>query len=46
MKNNPKKKRSIIKSRIVYNAAPMNNETGIPQDNPNSTVSVEPTVDD
>ena len=45
MKNNPKKKRSIIKSRIVYNAAPMNNETGIPQDNPNSTVSVEPTVD-
>ena len=23
----------------------MNNETGTPQDNPNSTVSVEPTVD-
>jgi|TARA_R100000049_G_C1910040_1_gene57636 hypothetical protein len=43
MKNNQKKKRSIIKSRIVYNAAPMNTETPIPQEN--STVSVEPTVD-
>ena len=46
MKNKQRKKRSIIKGRIVYNAAPMNNnETVTPQDNPNSTVSVEPTVD-
>ena len=45
MKSNQKKKRSIIKSRIVYNAAPMNKEMIIPQEVPNSTVSVEPTVD-
>jgi len=45
MRNNQKKKRSIIKSRIVYNAAPMNKEMIIPQEVPNSTVSVEPTVD-
>tara|TARA_Y100000310_G_scaffold14368_1_gene14557 strand:+ start:203 stop:490 length:288 start_codon:yes stop_codon:yes gene_type:complete len=45
MKNNQKKKRSIIKSRIVYNAAPMNNKMPILQESPNSTVSVEPTID-
>lgn len=45
MKNDQKKKRSIIKNRIVYNAVPMNTETPVPQESPNSTVSVEPTVD-
>ena len=45
MRNNQKKKRSIIKSRIVYNAVPMNKETTILQESPNSTVAVEPTVD-
>ena len=45
MKNDQKKKRSIIKNRIVYNAVPMNTETPVLQESPNSTVSVEPTVD-
>ena len=45
MKNNRKKKRSIIKSRIVYNATPMDKETPMLQEVPNSTVAVEPTVD-
>ena len=45
MKNDQKKKRSIIKNRIVYNAIPMNGETTMSQDVPNSTVSIEPTVD-